>query len=74
MLNGQGDCEACNYTKQAPGWHTKAINLHGGHTVEITTPTGHQYRSRAPDPPGRVQKPLEPHLERWLREALGFAA
>lgn len=51
---GQGLCEACNYAKEAPGWnatvleHDKAPN-----EVEITTPTGHRYRSAPPDPPGR---------------------
>lgn len=52
--NGQGYCEACNYAKQAPGWRTRVISRSGPHRVEITTPTGHRYRSRAPDPPGRA--------------------
>ena len=41
--NGEGLCEACNYTQEQPG---------PGHVVEVTTPTGHRHRSRAPDPPG----------------------
>ncbi len=41
--NGRGTCEACNYTNQSPGWHS---------SIEITTPTGHRYRSRPPDLPG----------------------
>jgi hypothetical protein len=49
--NGQGFCEACNYAKQAPGWHSQAASSLGAHQVEITTPTGHCYRSRAPDAP-----------------------
>ena len=50
---GQGDCETCNYTKETPGWTTRRIdNDDGSHEVETTTPTGHTYRSRAPDPPG----------------------
>jgi hypothetical protein len=53
VQNGQGYCEACNYTKQAPGWVTRRIERDDGvHEVETTTPTGHHYRSRAPDPPG----------------------
>ena len=49
--NGQGLCETCNHTKEAPGWSTR--RLPGPrHPVETTTPTGHGYRSRAPDPPG----------------------
>jgi hypothetical protein len=48
--NGQGLCEACNYTKTAPGWRQQT----DPHTNDIitTTPTGHTYRSRAPEPPG----------------------
>ncbi len=49
-VNGQGLCEACNYAKEAPGWRAqRPPGTH--HTVETTTPTGHPYRSRAPDPP-----------------------
>jgi hypothetical protein len=54
IRNGQGNCEACNHAKQAPGWTTRVIdNDDGVHEVETTTPTGHTYRSRAPDPPRR---------------------
>jgi hypothetical protein len=50
---GQGFCEACNYAKQAPGWTARASRPPGRpHTVVTTTPTGHRYSSRAPDPPG----------------------
>ncbi len=52
--NGQGLCEACNHAKEAPGWtSTPTTGPDGRHQVAITTPTGHQTRSRAPDlPPG----------------------
>jgi hypothetical protein len=50
--NAQGLCQACNHAKQAPGWATHVTAADGPHTVEITTPTGHRYHSRAPDPPG----------------------
>jgi hypothetical protein len=53
--NGQGYCQTCNHTKQAPGWHTQLLQLPGAHTIDITTPTGHQYRSRAPDPPRNIE-------------------
>jgi hypothetical protein len=53
--NGQGLCEACNYTKQRPGWSARRIPGHR-HPIEITTPTGHTYRSHAPDPPGTGPK------------------
>lgn len=49
--NGQGLCEACNYTKEAPGWTARRLAT-TQHQVEVVTPTGHAYRSRAPDPPG----------------------
>ncbi|WP_163166794.1 DUF222 domain-containing protein [Arthrobacter sp. Alg241-R88] len=49
--NGQGLCEACNHTKEAPGW--TATPVPGPrHTVELRTPTGHTYRSTAPPLPG----------------------
>jgi hypothetical protein len=49
--NGNGLCEQCNYIRQAPGWE---IRPEPGprHTLRITTPTGHTYRSTAPAPPG----------------------
>jgi hypothetical protein len=52
--NGLGDCERCNYTKEAPGWHVNtSLDKNHTHTAQITTPTGHQYRSGAPPLPGR---------------------
>lgn len=49
--NGAGLCEACNYAKQAPGWRSRRV----GEQIEITTPTGHRYRSSPPRPPRRRQ-------------------
>ncbi len=46
--NGQGQCEACNHAKQAPGWRARPSPGTGSHQIETTTPTGHVYRSRAP--------------------------
>jgi hypothetical protein len=51
-INGQGLCKACNYAKEAPGWHSQRL-AEPGHVVETVTPTGHRHRSRSPDPPGR---------------------
>ena len=49
--NGQGLCEACNHTKESPGW--SAWPVPGvRHTVRIATPTGHTYKSMAPPLPG----------------------
>jgi hypothetical protein len=50
--NAQGLCEACNHTKQAPGWTSTATRAGPG-SVTVRTPTGHTYTSRAPDPPGK---------------------
>ncbi len=47
--NSQGLCEACNYAKQAPGWHARALD---DGVVETTTPTGHVHRSHPPPAPG----------------------
>lgn len=50
--NGQGLCEACNYTKQAPGW--EMLPRPGPSApISITTPTGQTRTTRAPRPPGR---------------------
>ncbi|MGK3646847.1 HNH endonuclease [Pseudarthrobacter enclensis] len=58
--NGQGLCEACNHTKETPGWTAKPLptstgtgtGTTGGHTVQLRTPTGHAYHSTAPPLPG----------------------
>ena len=51
--NAQGLCEACNYTKDTPGWHARAhLDDTGIPTVVTTTPTGHTYTSHPPRPPG----------------------
>ncbi len=51
--NGQGLCEHCNHTKQAPGWKARPVNAPPGqpHTVETTLPTGHTTTSTAPPAP-----------------------
>jgi hypothetical protein len=50
--NAQGLCEACNYAKEADGWHVVAGGHEGRHLVSVTTPTGHRFTSTSPDPPG----------------------
>jgi hypothetical protein len=50
--NGLGECERCNYTKEAPGWRVSAAEENGVHTAEFVTPTGARYRSTAPPLPG----------------------
>ncbi len=49
--NGAGLCEACNHTKENPGWATKTLP-EDVHTLEIRTPTGHSYQSKAQPLPG----------------------
>ncbi len=68
-LNGQGLCEECNHTKQAPWWRSRPRRGAGGHTVEITTPTGHRYRSTAPPLPGAGPPPRS-FLERRFAQVL----
>jgi hypothetical protein len=51
--NGLGECERCNYDKEAPGWRVNAgCDEDGSHTAEFTTPTGDRHRSKAPPLPG----------------------
>jgi hypothetical protein len=51
--NAAGLCETCNYAKEAPGWHSRMLP---DGVLEVTTPTGHQYRSRAPSLPGAPRR------------------
>jgi hypothetical protein len=69
--NGQGLCEACNYAKALPGWRSRPVTRRLGspHVVDLVTPTGHTYSSRAPDPPGRP--PPGARRSRQLRLAGG---
>jgi hypothetical protein len=55
LSNAAGLCEACNHTKENPGWSTKTkpgVVDTDVHTLEISTPTGHTYQSKAPPLPG----------------------
>ena len=56
--NGAGLCEACNHTKETPGW---SVRPRPGprHMLEVTSPSGHSYPSMAPPLPG---KPLTASL------------
>ncbi|OBB44670.1 DUF222 domain-containing protein [Mycobacterium sp. 852002-51961_SCH5331710] len=51
-VNGLGECEACNYAKEASGWSVTTSERDGVHSAEFTTPTGATYRSTAPPLPG----------------------
>ena len=50
--NGLGECEQCNYVKEAPGWKVSANDENGVHTAQFVTPTGARYQSTAPPLPG----------------------
>ena len=53
--NGLGECERCNYAKEAAGWRvTAGDDENGVHTAEFVTPTGHHYHSTAPPAPGPI--------------------
>ncbi|MGP5164498.1 HNH endonuclease signature motif containing protein, partial [Arthrobacter rhombi] len=49
--NSAGLCADCNYSKEASGWTTETV-AGDRHTMVVTTPTGHHYRSQAPPLPG----------------------
>ena len=68
--NGAGLCEACNHTKETPGWNAQP-RPGPRHTLQLTTPTGHSYHSTAPPLPGTgpARKP-QPRL----REDMATAA
>jgi len=55
--NGAGLCEACNHTKETPGWRVRPRPGPAGtdglrHTLDLTAPTCHSYHSTAPPLPG----------------------
>ena len=61
--NSQGLCEQCNYAKEAPGWRARPTNgpPDQPHTIEITTPTGHQHHTTAPPQPPPTRPRPTPH-------------
>jgi hypothetical protein len=67
--NGQGLCEACDLTKQAPGWRSRA---RPDGTIQTTTPTGHTSASSPPhlptSPPWHLISIVDERLARRLLE------
>ncbi len=54
LANGRGLCARHNLVREQPGWSANVVHDGLGerpHTVRTTTPTGHTYVARAPDPP-----------------------
>jgi hypothetical protein len=71
-LNGLGECEACNYAKEAPGWRVATSrDRRGAHTSEITTPTGARHRSKAPPLPGSPPSRAS-HIEIAFADAMAW--
>ncbi|WP_309073856.1 HNH endonuclease [Paenarthrobacter sp.] len=58
LNNAAGLCEACNHTKENPGWKSKPL-AEDVHTIEVRTPSGHRYRSRPPPLPGHQAGPTK---------------
>lgn len=68
LANGAGLCEACNYLKEAEGWRAEVIPGRPGQVIEITTPTGHRYRSQPPPAPGHQPRTLDAHVEHLVQD------
>ncbi|WP_051533050.1 HNH endonuclease [Arthrobacter sp. 9MFCol3.1] len=73
--NGAGLCEACNHTKEAPGWTARPSpeaepgnGRNSRHTIELTTPTGNTYHSTAPPLPGSPTGEASPDSRRRRRD------
>ena len=66
QANGAGLCEACNHTKETPGW---SVRPRPGprHTIEVQTPTGHSDHSTAPPLPGTDTPAAVSRLQAQLR-------
>ncbi|WP_443623193.1 DUF222 domain-containing protein [Arthrobacter cavernae] len=60
LHNGAGLCEQCNHTKEISGWTVKPLPGNE-HSLEISTPTGHSYRSKAPPLPGHLHAATSLH-------------
>jgi hypothetical protein len=54
--NGRSVCQRGNYARQMPGFSVRLIDP-TRHVVEVSTPTGHRYRSSAPTSPGANRRP-----------------
>lgn len=65
LTNGAGLCEACNYTKDLPGWHAVVhTRSDGTRILDLTTPTGQRHSGHPPDPPG-APDPGNQRLQAW---------
>jgi len=54
LANGRGTCARGNLIREMPGWTVTLVDPgthRTPHTTLTTTPTGHRYLSRAPEPP-----------------------
>jgi hypothetical protein len=64
LENGAGLCAACNYAKQAVGWHAATPKRRQGevHAYDFLTPTGHRYKSIAPALPIPMSDVVDPMI------------
>jgi hypothetical protein len=63
IANGQSLSEDCNYVRTAPGWRA-GPDPDGSGAIVVTTPTGHRYRSAAPDViPGHAGAEAAPRMD-----------
>jgi hypothetical protein len=70
--NGQGTCVAWNLVKDQPNWTVQALPPERPGTppaVQVITPTGHSYTSKAPPALGPGSRPLDP-LDHWTLHRL----
>jgi hypothetical protein len=75
--NGQGLCEHCNHTKQAPGWTARPATGPPGepHQIDTELPTGHTTTSTAPAmPTPATLRPISNGEIHLTRIALDYAA
>lgn len=63
VANGQGLCEHCNYAKESPGWRAEVV---AGGVIDLTTWTGHRYRSGPSPQPGTIPRTPQQRLRRLL--------
>ena len=70
LHNGQGLCQACNLSKQAPHWKSWTDPHNTDNTVHTTTPTGHHHTSKPPDPPKSLSWPDISTIEHRLAQVL----
>lgn len=70
IINAQGQCQACNLTKDSPRWFARSSDG----TIHLTVPTGHTYASPTPPPPRSQPWAEISHTEHRFAKALLWSA